>query len=41
MELLTGRPIEVGAEVVYHGRKRQVHVAFAFALVGHYQAVFT
>jgi len=40
MEWLIKRLIKVGAKVAYHGRKWQVHVASAFPLVRHYQAVF-
>ena len=34
------RLIKVGAKVAYHGRRWQVHVASAFPLARHYQAVF-
>ena len=40
MEWLIKRLIKVGAKVAYHGRKWQVHVASAFSLARHYQAVF-
>lgn len=40
MEWLIERLIKMGAKVAYHGRRRQVHVASAFPLVGYYRAVF-
>jgi len=40
MEWIIKRLIKVGAKVAYHGRRWQVHVASAFPLVRHYEAVF-
>jgi hypothetical protein len=40
IEWLIKRLIKVGAKVAYHGRRWQVHVASAFPLARHYQAVF-
>jgi len=40
MEWLIKRLIKVGAKVSYHGRRWYVHVASAFPLARHYQAVF-
>jgi hypothetical protein len=40
MECLIKHLIKVGAKVVDHGRKWQVHVASAFPLSRYYQAVF-
>jgi len=40
IEWLIKRLIKVGAKVIYHGRRWHVHVASAFPLVRHYEAVF-
>ena len=40
MEWIIKRLIKVGAKVAYHGRRWQVHVASAFPLARHYEAVF-
>ena len=34
------RLVKVGAKVVYHARKRHVHVASAFTLSGYYRILF-
>ncbi len=40
MEWIIKRLIKVGGIVAYHGRRWQVHVASAFPLARHYEAVF-
>ena len=40
MEWIIKRLIKVGAKVAYHGRRWQVHIASAFPLSQHYEAVF-
>ena len=40
MEWIIKRLIKVGAKVAYHGRRWQIHVASAFPLARHYEAVF-
>ena len=40
IEWLIKRLIKVGDKVIYHGRRWHVHVASAFPLVRHYEAVF-
>ena len=40
VEWIIKRLIKVGAKVAYHGRRWQVHVASAFPLARHYEAVF-
>ena len=40
MEWIIKRLIKVGAKVAYHGRRWYVHVASAFPLARHYEAVF-
>jgi hypothetical protein len=40
MEWIVKRLIKVGAKVACHGRRWQIHVASAFPLARHYEAVF-
>ena len=40
IKFIIKRLIKVGAKVAAHGRQWQVHLASAFPLAGHYEAVF-